>query len=68
MFLSVNSDYSLNRINHLILVMVKCDVLFKVRTGFLHNIKMSVSFKGISKQMKIDWTKLQWNWKYEETL
>jgi D-alanyl-lipoteichoic acid acyltransferase DltB (MBOAT superfamily) len=29
---------SLNSINRLILAMVKCGVLFEVRTGFLYNI------------------------------
>jgi hypothetical protein len=29
---------TLNDINHLILVMVKCGVLFEVRTEFLNNI------------------------------
>jgi hypothetical protein len=29
---------SLNSINQLIFVMVKCGVLFEVRTGFLNNI------------------------------
>jgi hypothetical protein len=29
---------SLNSINHLIVVMVKCGVLFEVRTEFLNNI------------------------------
>jgi hypothetical protein len=38
MFLTVNSDYFLNSINQLIFVMVKCGVLFEVRTEFLNNI------------------------------
>jgi hypothetical protein len=29
---------NLNSVNHLIVVMVKCGVLFEVRTGFLNNI------------------------------
>jgi hypothetical protein len=29
---------SLNSVNHLIFVMVKCGVLFEVRTEFLNNI------------------------------
>jgi hypothetical protein len=38
MILSVNSDISLNGINQLIFVMVKCGVHFEVRTRFLNNI------------------------------
>jgi hypothetical protein len=38
MFLSVNRDYSLNSINQMILVMVKCGVFFAVRTEFLNII------------------------------
>jgi hypothetical protein len=38
MVLTVNSDYLLNSINQLIFVMVKCGVLFEVRTEFLNNI------------------------------
>jgi hypothetical protein len=37
---------SLNSINDLIFVMVKCDVLFEVRTGFLNIIYTSFGFKG----------------------
>jgi hypothetical protein len=37
---------SLNRINQLIFVIVKCDVLFEVRAEFL-NRKTSVGFKGL---------------------
>jgi hypothetical protein len=33
-----NDDFFLNNINQLISVMVKCGVLFEVRTGFLNNI------------------------------
>jgi hypothetical protein len=32
---------SLNNVNQLILVMVKCGVLFEVRTGFLNIISIS---------------------------
>jgi hypothetical protein len=39
---------SLNGINHLIFVMVKCGVLFEVRTEFLSTIEMSVSLKGLN--------------------
>jgi hypothetical protein len=40
MFLTVNSDYRtpLNNVNKLIFVMVKCAVLFEVRTEFLNII------------------------------
>jgi hypothetical protein len=38
MILRVNIDYFLNNINQLIFVMVKCGVLFEVRTEFLNNI------------------------------
>jgi hypothetical protein len=38
MFLTVNSDYFLKNINQLIFVMVKCGVLFEVRTEYLNNI------------------------------
>jgi hypothetical protein len=36
----------LNNINQLIFVMVKCGVLFEVRTEFLNNIYTSFSFKN----------------------
>jgi hypothetical protein len=36
MILSVNSDYSLKRINQTIFVMVKCAVVFEVRTELLN--------------------------------
>jgi hypothetical protein len=38
MILSVDRNISLNSVNQLIVVMVKCSVLFEVRTGFLNNI------------------------------
>jgi hypothetical protein len=38
MIVSVNSDHFRNSINQLIFVMVKCGVLFEVRTEFLNNI------------------------------
>jgi hypothetical protein len=38
---------SLNNINQLIFVMVKCDVLFEVRTEFLNIIWTSFGFKGL---------------------
>jgi hypothetical protein len=40
--------YSLNSVNHLIFVMVKCDVLFEVRTEFLNNIYTRFGFKGLN--------------------
>jgi hypothetical protein len=39
---------SLNSVNQLIFVMVKCAVLFEVRTEFLYNIKTSFGFKGLN--------------------
>jgi hypothetical protein len=38
----------LNSINQLIFVIVKCGVLFKVRTEFLNNIYTSFVFKGLN--------------------
>jgi hypothetical protein len=38
MILGVNTIISLNNINQLIFVMVKCGVLFEVRTDFLNII------------------------------
>jgi hypothetical protein len=38
MNLGVNRDFYLNSVNKLIVVMVKCGVLFEVRTEFLNNI------------------------------
>jgi hypothetical protein len=43
MILGLNGDYLLERN---LLVMVKCGVLFEVRTDFLSIIKTSVGFKG----------------------
>jgi hypothetical protein len=37
-FLLYTAIFSLNSINQLIFVMVKCGVLFEVRTEFLNNI------------------------------
>jgi hypothetical protein len=48
MVLTVNGDYFLNRINQLIFVMVKCSVLFEVRTEFLNNIYTSFDFNGLN--------------------
>jgi hypothetical protein len=39
----------LNSVNLLICVMVKCGVLFEVRTGYLNNIYTSFGFKGLNK-------------------
>jgi hypothetical protein len=39
---------NLNSVNQLIFVMVKCDVLFEVRTEFLNNIWTSSVFKGLN--------------------
>jgi hypothetical protein len=39
----------LNRINQLIFVMVKCGVLFEVRTEFLNVIYTSFVFRGLTK-------------------
>jgi hypothetical protein len=38
---------TVNSINQLIFVMVKCGVLFEVRTEYLSVIYMSFSFKGL---------------------
>jgi hypothetical protein len=44
MTVTVNRDFSLNNINHLIFVMVKC-VLFEVLTEILNIIQMTFGFK-----------------------
>jgi hypothetical protein len=36
----------LNKINHLIFVMVKCGVLFQVRAEFLNIIRQAEALKG----------------------
>jgi hypothetical protein len=48
MILNVNSDH-LNNINHLILVTVKCAVLFEVRTELFNTIYTSFGFKELIK-------------------
>jgi hypothetical protein len=54
MVLTVNSEYflkqrlNLNSVNRLIFVMVKCGVLFEVRTEFLNNIYTSFGFKMLT--------------------
>jgi hypothetical protein len=40
--------YRLNSVNQLIFVMVKCGVLFEVRTEFLNNISTRFGFKGLN--------------------
>jgi hypothetical protein len=47
MILDLNGDISLNGINLLIFVMVKCGVLFEVRTEFVSITKTSIGFKGL---------------------
>jgi hypothetical protein len=46
--LSLSSFKGLNNINQLIVVMVKCGVLFEVRTEFLNIIYTSFGFKGLN--------------------
>jgi hypothetical protein len=45
--LTVNSDFSLNKINQLILEIVKYGVLFEVRTEFSNSIWTSFGFKEL---------------------
>jgi hypothetical protein len=47
MILAVAGIISLNIFNQLIFAMVKCGVLFEVRTEFLNIIYMSFGFKGL---------------------
>jgi hypothetical protein len=44
---------SLNSINELIFVIVKCCVLFEVWTDFYNSVKKSFGFKGLKKQRKV---------------
>jgi hypothetical protein len=44
----LNGDYFLNSINQLIFLMVKCCVLFEVRTEFLNIIKARIGFKELN--------------------
>jgi hypothetical protein len=44
---------SLNGDNQLIFVMVKCGVLFEVRTEFLNIISTSFGFKGLNTSLKM---------------
>jgi hypothetical protein len=46
--------FPLNNINQLISVMVKCDVLFKLRTEFLNEMYTSFVFKGLILKY-VDW-------------
>jgi hypothetical protein len=50
-FLLLTVIISLNSINQLIFVMVKCGVLFEVRTEFLHNIYTSFVFKWLKRTL-----------------
>jgi hypothetical protein len=43
----VNAIISLNNVIQLIFVMVKCGVLFEVRTGFLNIIYTSFGYRGL---------------------
>jgi hypothetical protein len=43
----INSDISLNSVNKMFFVMVKCGVFFAVRTEFLNIILTSFGFKGL---------------------
>jgi hypothetical protein len=47
MILRITAIIFLNGINQLIVVMVKCGVLFKVRAEYLNIILTSISFKGL---------------------
>jgi hypothetical protein len=44
---------SLNSVNQMIFVMVKCSVFFAVRTEFLNIIQTSFGFKGFNKVEKL---------------
>jgi hypothetical protein len=46
MDLTVTAIISLNSVNQLIFVMVKCGVLFEVRTEFLNIVYTSFGLKG----------------------
>jgi len=43
----------LNSVNELMFVMVKCGVLYEVRTEFLNIMFMSFSFKGVSSSSRV---------------
>jgi hypothetical protein len=50
MILTVNRDFfPLYSVNQLIFVMVKCGVLFEVRTGFLNTIWTSFGIRGLNR-------------------
>jgi hypothetical protein len=53
MVLTVTAIISFNNINQLICVIVKCGVLFEVRTEFLYNIKMSFGFEELRDCLKM---------------
>jgi hypothetical protein len=44
----IRLQLNLNSVNQLIFVMVKCGVLFEVRTEFLNKILTSFVFKGLN--------------------
>jgi hypothetical protein len=47
-FVFIGFTWSLNSVKQLIFVMVRCGVLFEVRTGFLNNVQTSFDFKGLN--------------------
>jgi hypothetical protein len=49
MILRLNRNYSLNSVKQLIFLIVKCGVLFEVRTEFLNIIYTSFGFKGLNR-------------------
>jgi hypothetical protein len=51
MVLVVHIDISLNNTNDSIIVMVKCGVLFEVRTEFLNIILMKFGFEGFNNRL-----------------
>jgi hypothetical protein len=51
MVLTVNSDYFLRSINQLIFVMVKCGVLFEVRTEFLKSHLDELRLQKVKKKL-----------------
>jgi hypothetical protein len=53
MVLTVTAIIYSNSINQLIFVMVKCGVLFQVRTEFLNSIQTSFGFKGLIAEFQI---------------
>jgi hypothetical protein len=53
MVLTVTAIIYSNSINQLIFVMVKCGVLFQVRTEFLNSNQTSFDFKGLIAEFQI---------------